>query len=154
MALRVEIPGRGVLELEHVVLDVNGTLTDRGVLIEGVAERLERVSQGLRVHLLSADTFGTLDGVAALVGIDPTRIATGEDKRRVVHQLGSSSCAAVGNGVNDAAMLEAAALGIAVVGSEGAAGAAVRAADVVCSSILDALDLLLDESALRATLRS
>jgi soluble P-type ATPase len=50
-------------------------------------------------------------------------------------------------------MLAAAALGIAVVGPEGAAGAAVRAADVVCASIVDALDLLLDERLLVATLR-
>ena len=51
-------------------------------------------------------------------------------------------------------VVELAALGIAVIGPEGAAGAAVRVADVVCGSILDALDLLLDETALRATLRA
>jgi P-type E1-E2 ATPase len=153
MALRVEITGRGVLELEHVVLDVNGTLTDRGVLVEGVVERLVRLGEELSVHLLSADTFGTLGEIAVALGVEPTRIGCGEDKRRIVEQLGPPRCACVGNGANDASMLEAAALGIAVVGPEGAAGAAVRAADVVCTSILDALDLLLDERALRATLR-
>jgi P-type E1-E2 ATPase len=153
MGHRIEIPGRAPLDLAHVVLDVNGTLTDRGAPIEGVAERLELVGEVLRVHLLSADTFGTLAEVASIVGATATQIASGQDKRRVVEELGSTRCAAVGNGVNDAAMLEAAALGIAVVGPEGAAGEAVRAADVVCGSILDALDLLLDEQALRATLR-
>ena len=59
----------------------------------------------------------------------------------------------MGNGANDAAMLDAAALGVAVIGPEGAAGAAVRVADVVCGSVLGALDLLHDERALRATLR-
>jgi P-type E1-E2 ATPase len=119
-----------------------------------VAERLARVGEELGIRLLSADTFGTLDEVAASVGAEPTTIESGEDKRRVVHELGAEWCVAVGNGANDCAMLELAALGIAVVGAEGAAGAALRAADLVCGSILDALDLLLDETALRATLRA
>jgi soluble P-type ATPase len=50
-------------------------------------------------------------------------------------------------------MLRAATLGIAVIGPEGAAGPTLVAADVVCRSVLDALDLLLDERALAATLR-
>lgn len=154
MTVAVAIPGRGQLALDHLVLDVNGTLTDRGALVEGVGERLERLGQALRLHLLSADTYGTLDEVAASLHAEPTRIASGEDKRRIVDELGATRCAAIGNGVNDAAMLEAAALGIAVIGPEGAAGAAIRVADVVCASILDALDVLLDERALPATLRT
>jgi soluble P-type ATPase len=50
-------------------------------------------------------------------------------------------------------MLGEAALGIAVVGPEGAASASLAAADVVCGSILVALDLLLEPRALAATLR-
>jgi soluble P-type ATPase len=50
-------------------------------------------------------------------------------------------------------MLAETALGIAVIGGEGAASAAIQAADVVCASIGAALDLLLDEQALGATLR-
>jgi hypothetical protein len=49
--------------------------------------------------------------------------------------------------------LEAARLGFAVVGQEGASAATLRAADVVCGSILDALDLLVRPDALAATLR-
>jgi soluble P-type ATPase len=153
MPLWVDIPGRERLELEHLVLDVNGTLTNRGAVIEGVSERLADLGEKLRIHLLSADTFGTLDEVAAAVGGEATTIASGEDKRRALEELGAHCCVAIGNGTNDAAMLELAALGIAVIGPEGTAGAAVRAADVVCGSTLDALDLLLDETALRATLR-
>ncbi len=153
MSVRVEIPGREPLALEHLLLDVNGTLTDRGVLVEGVAERLRAVGKELRIHLLSADTFGTLADVAASLGAQARRVESGEDKLHVVRELGSERCAAIGNGANDAAMLEAAALGVAVVGPEGAAAAAVHAADVVCGSIVHALELLLDERALRATLR-
>jgi P-type E1-E2 ATPase len=154
VALTADIPGRAPLHVEHVVFDVNGTLSNRGVLIDGVQDLLERVGERLEVYLLSADTFGTLDAVAARLGARATAISSGDDKRRVVEELGADRCVAIGNGANDEAMLTSAALGIAVVGPEGAAGAALRAADVVCASIHDALALLLDEQALRATLRS
>ena len=147
----VDIPGRGRLRLLHLALDLNGTLTDRGVLLPGVAERLTRVH--LETHLLSADTFGALAGVAEQFGVRAQTVADGAEKARFLAGLGVESCAAIGNGANDAPMLEAAALGIAVLGPEGTAAAAVRAADVVARSIVEALDLLLDERALVATLR-
>jgi soluble P-type ATPase len=71
----------------------------------------------------------------------------------LVRELGSRHCAAIGNGANDIDMLHEAALGIAVTGPEGTAAAAVAAADVVCRSIVEALELLLDDRALAATLR-
>lgn len=153
MTLAVEIPGTPALRLENLLLDVNGTLTNRGEPISGVAERLSAIGAQLEVRLLSADTFGTLDALAEELGVDAVRVSSGTEKRAVVAALGAETCAAIGNGANDAAMLEAVALGIAVVGPEGAAAAAVASADVVCASILDALDLLLDERALVATLR-
>lgn len=153
MALHVDIPGRGPLELAHLVLDVNGTLTSRGLLLVGVRERIAELRKRLESHLVSADTFGSLDEVAAGLGLEARIASEGQAKVRFLDELGRGRCAAIGNGANDAAMLTAAALGIAVVGSEGASAAALRAADVVCASILDALDLLLDERLLVATLR-
>jgi P-type E1-E2 ATPase len=153
MGIALDIPGGQRLDVEHLVLDVNGTLTQRGVAISGILERLAKVGARLEVHVLSADTFGTLGSVAEELGVRARTVATGDEKARYVAELGAERCVAIGNGVNDVAMLDAAALGIAVVGPEGAAGAAVRAADVVCGSILAALDLLLDERALVATLR-
>ena len=105
------------------------------------------------IQLLSADTFGTLAETAAALNLEPRRIGDGEDKRRVVDELDPSACAAVGNGLNDVPMLEAAALAIAVVGPEGASARTLVAADIVCRSIIEAFDLLLDDRALVATLR-
>ena len=147
MALRVEIPGSGSLELDHLLLDQNGTLSDRGELIAGVGERLV-------THILTADTFGTLGQLAAELGAEGHRVGTGEDKLSFLEDLGAHRCAAIGNGRNDIAMLRGAALGIAVIGPEGASSEAVAAADVVCQSVLDALGLLLDERVLVATLRA
>jgi soluble P-type ATPase len=58
-----------------------------------------------------------------------------------------------GNGLKDAPMLRAARLGIAIVGPEGASSAALAAAEVVCTSIIAALELLLDPVTLASTLR-
>jgi P-type E1-E2 ATPase len=153
VTVRVEIPGNATLELEHLVLDVNGTLTDRGELLPGVAERLATLDAVLDLHLLSADTFGTLASIADELKVSAEYASSGAEKLDLLEQLEPACCVVVGNGANDVAVLRAAALGIAVVGPEGASSEALIAADVVCGSILDAFDLLLDERALRATLR-
>jgi P-type E1-E2 ATPase len=150
---RVPVPGQDALALEHVVLDVNGTLTDRGRLIDGVAPRLARVRSALAVHVLSADTYGNAEQIAAEAGARFRRVEHGGEKRAYLERLGRARTAAVGNGANDVPMLAAAALGIAVIGPEGTSSAAVAAADVVSGSILAALDLLCDAQALTATLR-
>ena len=135
------------------MLDVNGTLTNRGELIDDVESTLRRLQATLELHLLSADTFGSLTRVAATLGVRSRIIRDGAEKAAVARELGARHCAAIGNGANDSGMLAEAALGIAVLGPEGAAAATIAAADVVCGSIGAALQLLLDERALAATLR-
>jgi P-type E1-E2 ATPase len=152
--LHVPVPGRAGLELEHLILDVNGTLTDRGRLIDGVAGRVHALRSRLALHVLSADTYGNAQDIAARVGATFRRVAHGDEKRAHVERLGATRTAAIGNGANDAPMLATAALGIAVIGPEGAGSAALAAADIVTGSILAALDVLSDPTALAATLRS
>jgi soluble P-type ATPase len=153
VTLSVPIPGRGELRLEHLLLDVNGTLTDRGTLIDGVEARIDSLREALDIQLVSADTFGTLDAIAGRFGVTAVRAASGEDKLRVLNEWGHDRSAVIGNGANDVLVLEAAAVGFVVLGPEGASAAALRSADVVCASAADALDLLLDPKALSATLR-
>jgi len=151
--LTVDLRDGGPFELDHLVLDINGTLTDHGGLIEGVTERLGLLADVLEIHVLTADTFGTADGLAARLGAAFTTIADGAENVARVEALGATRVVAIGNGRNDEAMLRAARLGIAVIGPEGAATSTLLAADVVCTSVTDALDLLLDERAITATLR-
>jgi soluble P-type ATPase len=100
--LSFDVPGSGPLQLEYLVLDVNGTLTDRGIWIEGVEEPLRRLRDALEVRLLSADTFGNLDAIAEKLRLQADRISRGEEKRSYLEGLGSDRCAAMGNGANDA----------------------------------------------------
>ena len=154
VACTIEIPGRPTLQIEHLLLDLNGTLTNRGALIDGVRDRLSRLEPQLELHALSADTCGTLDELGAELHLATRRISSGAEKLEFLNATGAQRCAAIGNRTNDVAMLSAAALGIAVIGPEGASTAALAAADVVCRSILDALDLLLDDRVIVATLRA
>ena len=153
MALSFEIPGGEHFDVEHLLLDVNGTLTDRGSLLPGVSRKIARLGRSCVVHLLSADTFGTLDHLAQRLGVEGKRISSGSEKRDLAEGLGGNRCAAIGNGRNDAEMLAEVRFGIAVLGPEGLNRAALGAADVICSSIQSALDLLLDPEAMAATLR-
>lgn len=154
MVPRIDIPGRASLELEYLLFDLNGTLSDRGALIDGVGDRLARLRERLEIHVLSADTFGTLDDLAQSLGVEAHRISSGAEKHAFLERLGAKRCEAIGNGNNDVAMLGASALGIAVIGPEGASPAAVAAADLVCGSIVEALELLLDDRVIVATLRA
>jgi P-type E1-E2 ATPase len=155
--LVAEIPGWRGLRLEHLVLDVNGTLTLDGQLLPNVPEKITAIQQSLNVQLLSADTFGRLDALAAELGVQAQRLRRDEpeapQKAAVVQRLGADAVVAIGNGANDAGMLEKSALGIAILGPEGLATPALQAADLVVRTIEDALDLLLNPKRLVATLR-
>ena len=147
------MPGGETVEIEHVVLDLNGTLSDRGELIAGVAERLVHLAEEVDLHLVTADTRGAAERLAAALPVSIVTVADGDDKADVVQRLGANRTAVIGNGRNDEAMLRLAALAIVVIGPEGAATSAMLAADIVSRSAVEALDLLLDTTALVSTLR-
>jgi soluble P-type ATPase len=117
----------------------------------------QRLSLQLRVHVVTADTFGSaavqLQSLpCALVVLDAGDQARA--KRDFVQALGAEHVVAIGNGRNDQMMLAAAALGITVCGAEGAAAETLQAGNVVVGRIVDALDLLLRPKRLLATLRA
>ena len=153
------IPGQEPLEARHLVLDYNGTLAADGLLAPGVACRLRELAlpaHGLSIHVVTADTNGTarrqLEGLPCVVSILGPQ---GQDRAKLeyVQGLGAEGTVAVGNGYNDRLMLAAAALGIVVIGEEGAAVQAVLASRVACRDVLSALDLLRRPLRLAATLR-
>ena len=155
--IEIKIPGHQTLALEHLVLDYNGTIAFDGGLIDGVKETLTELSQMLTVHVITADTFGSvkkavadIDCNLALIPLDRQDVA----KLEYVKKLGSEKTVSMGNGANDRLMLKASALGVAVLQGEGAAFETLASADVVCTDILSALSLLNHPLRLIATLRS
>lgn len=154
--ISIAIPDFGTITLEHLVLDFNGTLAVDGAVLPGVAERLAALAPRLSIHVLTADTHGTaaraLAGVPCALNVVPAA-GQAQAKQHFVDSLGASGVVAIGNGRNDRSMLGAARLGIAVIQSEGAAAAAIAAADLVAPTIADALDLLVHPLRLVASLR-
>ncbi|MFW6216897.1 MAG: HAD family hydrolase [Desulfohalobiaceae bacterium] len=155
--LQIDIPDFGDLPLEHLVMDYNGTLAVDGEPVPGVRERVSELAEKVQVHVITADTFGKvqakLQGWACSVKILGQEDQVGQ-KLAFVQELGADKCACIGNGRNDRMMLEAAALGLAVMLEEGSSRQCVLAADIVLPGIVPALDLLLNPLRLTATLRS
>ena len=146
-------PGRKTIHIRKVVLDFTGTLSVDGRLLPGVRARLRRLARRVHVIVATADSFGTAREALAGLPVETHIVCTGRDKGRLVKQLGGRDVAAVGNGRNDRAMLRKAALGIAVIGHEGTAGALLPVADIVFADVRDALDLFLMPLRAKATLR-
>ena len=154
--IELNIPARGNLRLAHAVLDVNGTIAKDGRLLDKVAKPLTGLRDRLTLHLLTADTYGKQDNIDLMLGMRANRIQGGneaEQKAEFVRQLGAETVVAIGQGANDAGMLAAAAIGIAVLGDEGLAVEALLKADIVVANIFDALNLLEYPTRLVATLR-
>jgi soluble P-type ATPase len=154
--IELDIPGRGILQLEHLVSDVNGTLARDGRLLEKIAKPLVGLKDRLGVHLITADTYGRQDNIDIMLGLKAVRLRGPDQaaqKADFVRSLGAEHVVALGNGANDAQMLKAAAIGIAVMGDEGLAVEALTSADILMQSALDALYLLEYPTRLVATLR-
>lgn len=153
----IQIPGGDHLSLDHLVLDFNGTLAKDGLLLPGLAGLLREMSGIIQLHVITADTFGNVE---AEMGRIPCTVAVLKENRQdqakldYLNRLGKERTVAIGNGRNDFMMIRAAMLGIAVIQEEGTWAGTLQAADVVCNSIVAALELLRNPSRLKATLRN
>jgi soluble P-type ATPase len=156
--LHLMIPGSGEITLTHLVCDLNGTLAIDGQMDQAVRERLRLVTAQLQVHLLTADTYGTLPQLVETLQregchIQAHQVTTGDEKTTYVQALGPEQVIALGNGANDVGMFQLVRISIAICGVEGMAKEALKAATLVAPGPEVALDLLLHPRRLIATLR-
>ena len=137
-----------MVQLEHLVCDVNGTLAVDGRLHESLPRIFRELRSLLSIHLVTADT--------QQLGFSAHRIQPGDEARQkanLVQELGCERVAAIGQGANDAEMLRAAGLGICILSLEGLAVETLMAADIVLPDILSALELFEKPLRIVATLR-
>lgn len=155
--IEIKIPGGKKLEIKFLLLDYNGTIAVDGEIIGGVKKRFVELGEKLEIHVVTADTFGK---ARSLLADTPCKLeileAKDQDqqKKKYLKRLGSMNTVCFGNGRNDRLMLKEAGLGIGVILEEGAFSGTLLEADVVCNSIISALDLLLFPKRLQATLRN
>ena len=155
--IELNIPGRGILNLEHLVCDVNGTLALDGKLLEGLKSKIDLIQDRLKVHLLTADTHGGQATIDRQLNLQSTRLKKGNEnqqKATYVRNLGGDKVIAIGQGANDADMLAEAEIGIGIVSIEGIATVTMMAADILVPDINAAFELLEKPLRLVASLRT
>jgi soluble P-type ATPase len=158
--ITIDIPGFGKVQINSILSDYTGTLAFSGKLVAGVKDRLLRLAELVDIHVVTADSFGTAESELKGLPIVCRRLkGEGEDeqKRRYALNLNRRYVASFGNGNNDRlhlqAVKEAGGLAIAVENGEGCALEAILNANLFVIGAVNALDLLLEPTRLRATLR-
>ena len=154
--IKLEIPNSDTLTLEYAVIDYNGTIAMDGVVDKGVADRLVELSKRLKIYVATLDTFGNvkehMKGLPVEVKVVP-KDTGGLGKKIFVNELGADKTVCISNGCNDIDMFEIARLSLIVLGNEGMSVKSFNAADVAFKSSTDALEFLLSDKRMIATLR-
>lgn len=154
--IKLEIPGEGELILDHLVLDVNGTLAIDGQLLPGVVDLLSNLRDHLTIHLLTADTHGKQAKIDQVLGLRAIRVKSGKEaaqKAAFVKKIGPERTAAIGQGANDAFMLAEARIGVCILSKEGTAVDTLLSADLAVPDTESAESLFLHPKRLIASLR-
>ena len=154
--MRIEIPNYRKMTITDIVCDCNGTIAKDGIVLPEIKEIFKRLSSDFTLHVITADTFGSVKAQLEGYGAQIKVLTSGDhtkEKADFVASLGADHCAALGNGNNDSEMLKNAAIGIAVLGDEGCSRETMMSADLMVQNSADALSLFLEPKRLIATLR-
>lgn len=153
----LNIPGIANVKIENAVFDMNGTLSENGLIKESVKELLNELSKQVAIYIITSDTFGnaneSVKGVNAKLYIIKGDNSA-QRKKEIVYKLGYSKTVVIGNGYNDYAMFKQGVIGIGIMESEGLAVKAALHCDIIVAKIEDAISLLLNPKKLVATLRN
>ena len=151
----IERLGLNPLEIEFVLLDFDGTLAIDRRVHPKVKDKINLLSKRTNIYVLTTQKKELIEERLRKVKAEIIYLAERESARRkldLLRQLGPNRCVAIGNGTDDAAMIEEAGISICVIGKEGSSGEAMKNADLVFTDILDALDFLSKPLRQKATL--
>lgn len=148
-------PGQNPLKIEFILLNFEGTLaTDRRVHPKA-KDKLNLLAKRSKIYILTKAEKEGIREILKKVKAEVIYLTEGEVSQKkldLLRQVGAERTVAIGNGVDDAAMIEEAGLGICVIGKEGTSVEAIKKAAVAVTDILDALDFLLKPLRQKATL--
>lgn len=151
------IPGMGKIEIENVVFDYNGTIAVDGKLIDDVKELILKLKEYANIYILTADTYGTVEKECADLGVEVKTFLkdmASLSKKEIVESLGPEKTICVGNGFNDIEMFKICKISIAIIEGEGCSGKLISHSDIVSKSIKEAIEIILNENKMKATLRN
>jgi soluble P-type ATPase len=142
----IQRPGQSPLEIEFVLLNFEGTLaTDRRVHPKA-KDKLNLLSKRCKIYILAKGEQEAIRAILKKVKAEVIYLTEGEvsqGKLDLLRQVGAARTVAIGNGVDDVAMIEEAGLSICIIGVQGTSAEAIKKADVVFTDILHAFDFLL-----------
>lgn len=154
-SMQYDIPGSGPLHIKTIILDLNGTLSVGGVIPDGVASRLAAIKQlGIDLVLFTGNTRNDADDIATELGIRWQLAKNAADKRDLALAMNPETCATIGNGLIDSELMQVVKLRIVTLQAEGVHTKTLQHSDIIVPTIVDALDLFIDQQRLIATLRS
>lgn len=148
----INIPNYKNLNIKYLILDYNGTIASAGLPLD-IENPLLEISKHLKIVVLSGNTFSGIKEHLKDFKLEVVVTKDAEAKRKYLEALNPDLCIAVGNGNIDSDMLASAGIGIAVIGDEGCATAAILKADLVVKSIHHAFEMILEPRKLIATLK-
>ncbi len=153
----IKISGRKTVKIKNIIFDYNGTIAIDGQLIEGVAKSINELSSDFDFHVITADTFGSVNN--ELKDVNCTLIIVPEENQDLIKlehliKLGKETTLCVGNGRNDKLILKESVIGITVIQDEGTSTDTLMASDIICKSIMDVFEFLKKPDRLKATLRN
>jgi soluble P-type ATPase len=159
--ITINIPRFGARQIRTVVSDYTGTLSRGGQLVTGVRSRLISLARLIDIVILTSDSFGTaqeqLKGIPHHIGRLSEDNRADIQKKQLVERYDLKYVAAFGNGNNDRMLLKtvkaSGGLSIAVDNGEGCALDALLNAHMFIVGSVNALDLLLEPTRCKATLR-
>ncbi len=155
--MKLEIPGREKIEIKDVVFDYNGTIAIDGLLIEGVGEYINELANVVNFHVITADTYGSVEKALANINCKVVKISKENQdfsKLDYLLNLGKETTLCVGNGKNDRLMLKESVIGIALIQDEGVCVESLLAANIACKSIMDVFAYFKEPNRIIATLRN
>ncbi|MGZ3524116.1 MAG: HAD family hydrolase [Thermodesulfobacteriota bacterium] len=153
--ISIERSGHSNLEIEFILFDFEGTLAIDRRVHPKTKDKINLLSKRTGIYVFTTQEKELIEERLRKVKAEIIYLEEGDASRRklgLLRQLGPTRCAAIGNGMDDAAMIQEAGIGICVIGREGSSGQSVKNADLVFSDILDALDFLLKPLRQKASL--
>jgi soluble P-type ATPase len=151
----IQRPGEEPLEIEFILLDFEGTLVQDRRVHPKAKDKINLLSKRTKIYILTKGEEERIGEILKKLEVEMIYLKEGEASGRkldLLRQLGAKRSVAIGNGVDDAPMMEEAALGICILGKEGASAEVLKKADVIMTNIIDALDFLLKPLRQKATL--
>jgi soluble P-type ATPase len=108
------------IELDTIILDLNGTIAVNGVLVDGLKDRLNQLKNlGFKIYLFTGDQRGNARDLARDTGIEVQIATSAEEKESLTQKLDVDKTVAIGNARIDIGTFKHTKLRIATLQAEG-----------------------------------